>query len=289
LDNAGAGRGRVLGSALGVILVVIIDKVLREGIPTTRIVKVGDVEMSVRAIAQLPPGAVPAFLGLILILAVLVEPWLIRRNALGRLWAVMRGRPAPPVPDIGGVAIEGVQTKGAAATDRELSFGRLGKLLARRDTAAIIIAALLWLVGFWLRPDFWSNLDNSFNLILAFTEIALLSVGLTFVIGNGDIDLSVGAVLAMSGAIAGFAMKLGYDPVVAVFIALVGGATAGLVHALVTVRFGLPAFVARLKCTAAALYAASTPPLKRIEPSSELQSEMIVMWTGVARLPTCAT
>ncbi len=59
----------------------------------TRIVKVGDVEMSVKAVAQLPPGAVPAFLGLVLILAVLVEPWLIRRNVLGRLWAVSARAP----------------------------------------------------------------------------------------------------------------------------------------------------------------------------------------------------
>ena len=31
------GRGRVLGSCLGAILVVLIDKVLREGVPITRI------------------------------------------------------------------------------------------------------------------------------------------------------------------------------------------------------------------------------------------------------------
>lgn len=240
------GRGRVLGSALGVILVVMIDKVLREGVPTTRTIMVGEVEMTVKAVAQLPPGAVPAFLGVVLIIAVLVEPWLIRRNALGRLWAFIRGRKPPPVPDTGGVAIEGVQTKGAAASDRALTFGRVGKLLARRDAAAVLIALALWLFGLYLRPDFWGSLDNTFNLVLAFTEIALLAVGLTFVIGNGDIDLSVGAVLAMSGAIAGFAMKLGYEPIVAIFMALVGGGAAGLVNALVTVRFGLPAFVATL-------------------------------------------
>ena len=83
--------------------------------------------------------------------------------------------------------------------------------------------------------------------MLAFTEVALLAIGLTFVIGNGDIDLSVGAVLAMSGAIAAFSMKtLGFDPPIAVFFALLGGVAAGCVNALVTVRFGLPAFVATL-------------------------------------------
>lgn len=241
------GRGRVFGSMLGVILVVLIDKVLREGIPTTRIVKVGGVDTKIQAMAQLPPGAVPAFLGLILIIAVLIEPWLIRRNAFGRLWARIRGLPAPPVPETGGIAIEGVQTKGTVASDRAMGAGSFGKVLARRDAAAVIIAIFLWLVGLYLRPDFWGSLDNSFNLILAFTEVALLSIGLTFVIANGDIDLSVGAVLAMSGATAAFLMKqMGFAPFPAAVLALLGGALAGMINALVTVRFGLPAFVATL-------------------------------------------
>jgi len=241
------GRGRVFGSMLGVILVVLIDKVLREGIPTTRIVKVGDVETKIQAVAQLPPGAVPAFLGLILIIAVLIEPWLIRRNALGRLWAYLRGLPPPPVPETGGIAIEGVQTKGTVASDKAMGASNLGKLFARRDAAAILIAIVLWLAGLYLRPDFWGGLDNSFNLVLAFTEVALLSIGLTFVIANGDIDLSVGAVLAMSGATAAFLMKQsGFDPFSAAILALLASAVAGIVNALVTVRFGLPAFVATL-------------------------------------------
>ena len=241
------GRGRIFGSALGVILVVLIDKVLREGIPITRMMKVGDVEMKMNAVAQLPPGAVPAFLGIILIVAVLIEPWLIRRKALARLWARLRGRPVPPVPEIGGVAIEGAQTRGSAAHDRDMTAKGWRRLLTRRDSAAVIIAVVLWAVGLWLRPDFWGGLDNSFNLLLAFTEVALVSIGLTFVIANGDIDLSVGSILAMSGALAAFSMKtLGYDPWLAAVIALTGGAVAGAVNALVTVRFGLPAFVATL-------------------------------------------
>ncbi|HZP18689.1 MAG TPA: ABC transporter permease [Bauldia sp.] len=241
------GRGRVLGSMLGVILVVLIDKVLREGVPITRVVKVGDVEMKVQAMAQLPPGAVPAFLGLILIIAVLVEPWIIRRQVAQRVWARIRGLPPPPPAETGSIAIEGVQTKGTVASDRALNATGLRKILARRDIAAVILAVVLWCAGLYLRPDFWGNLDNSFNLILAFTEVALLSIGLTFVIANGDIDLSVGAVLAMSGAVAAFSMKsLGYDPLTSLVFGLLAGAGAGLVNVLVTVRFGLPAFVATL-------------------------------------------
>ena len=43
------GRGRVLGSCLGATLVVLIDKVLREGWPITRTIKIGDEEIAVNA------------------------------------------------------------------------------------------------------------------------------------------------------------------------------------------------------------------------------------------------
>ncbi|PAQ07101.1 ABC transporter permease [Mesorhizobium temperatum] len=241
------GRGRVAGSCLGALLVVLLDKVLREGWPITRIIKIGDEEITVNAVFSLPVGAVPVFLGLLLVVAVLIEPYLIRRQVAGRLWAWLRDRPPPPAYEIGGIAIEGVQTKGAMATDMALSATGFGKFLARRDALAIILTALLWLTGLALRPDYWWNLSNSFAILLNYTELALITIGLTYVIAAGDIDLSVGAVLALAGSTAAYFLKvLGADPVTAVAMGLLAGMCAGLVNAIVTVGFKLPAFIATL-------------------------------------------
>ncbi len=90
------GRGRVIGACLGAMLTVVIDKVLREGWPTTRIVQIDGQDVEVNAIAQLPVGAVPALLGALLLLAVLVEPYVIRRRLIGRFWAWLRKK-APPL------------------------------------------------------------------------------------------------------------------------------------------------------------------------------------------------
>ena len=240
------GRGRVLGSVMGAILVVLIDKVLREGIPTTRLIKIGDQMIEVQAMAQMPPGAVPAFLGLILLAAVLIEPWVIRRKLIARLAARLRGRP-PPVVASETVAIESVGTSGSTLAASELHARGLRKLLTYRETMAVGFVILLWLAGMWLRPDFWGSLDNSFNLLLAFTEIGLMAVGMAFVIGNGDIDLSVGAVLALSGSTAAFVMKkLGGDPVTAVTIAFLAGTLAGTLNGFLATKARLPAFVATL-------------------------------------------
>ena len=201
------GRGRVLGACMGAALVVLIDKVLREGIPIVRTIEVGGIKMDVQAMAQLPGGAVQAFLGIILLGAVLVEPWAIKGGGAARAWARLRGHEAPPAPDRGEAAIVGAQTKGAKSEAKGMGAKGFRAFLARRDAAAIILVVILWCVGMLLRPDFWGSLDNSFNLLLAFTEIAMVPVGLTFVIANGDIDLSVGSVLALSGAAAAFLMK----------------------------------------------------------------------------------
>jgi ribose transport system permease protein len=241
------GRGRIIGSFMGALLVVLINKVLREGLPITRTLVVNGEEVQVQAIFSLPAGAVPAFLGVLLIVAVLIEPVLIRRRLLPRLWAYLTGRPPPPMPDSGGVAIEGVQTKGAMAEDKALMARGFGKFLSRRDALAIMLTVALWLVGLYLRPDYWWNLPNSFAILLNYTELALIAVGLTYVIAAGDIDLSVGAVLALAGSAAAYALKvLGLDPMSALLIGLAVGLVAGVVNAGLTVWLALPSFIATL-------------------------------------------
>jgi ribose transport system permease protein len=241
------GRGRVIGSYIGALLIVLINKVLREGFPITRTLVIDGEEVQVQAIFTLPVGAVPVFIGALLLVAVLIEPYIIRRRLPQRLWARIRGQPPPPIPDSGGVAIEGAQTRGTLATDRALTARGLGKFLARRDSLAITLTIVLWLVGVFLRPDYWWHLPNTFALLLNYTEVALIAIGLTYVIAAGDIDLSVGAVLALAGSAAAYSLKvLGLDPASAIIIGLSAGLLAGAVNGVLTVAFGLPAFIATL-------------------------------------------
>jgi len=242
------GRGRVIGSCLGAIFVGLVDKVLREGVPIVREIDVGDGEkLQVAAVAQLPPGAVPAVLGVVLVLAVLIEPWIVRRRLLARAWAYLRGAPPPQVPDLGEIAVTAVQTRGTTVQARGLDARGIVAFFYRRDAAAIMLVAALWLFGLWARPDFWADLDNSFAILLAFSEIALLAVGLTFVMANGDIDLSVGSVLALSGAVAAVVMKdTDLGPLAAGVLAIVAGVFAGAVNGWLTAYIGLPSFIATL-------------------------------------------
>jgi ribose transport system permease protein len=241
------GRGRVLGSFLGALLIVLIDKVLREGVPITRIVVVNGERIEVNAVSTLPAGAVPTFIGTLLIAAVLIEPYIIRRRIFARIWAAIRRRPPPPDIDGGGIALVGARTTGSTIADAAMAARGIARFFARRDALAIVLSIVLWCVGLALRPDYWWNLSNTFAILLNYTELAILTIGLTYVIACGDIDLSVGAVLALAGGTAAFCVKvMGLDPAIALLAGLVAGTLAGAINALVTVGFGLPAFIATL-------------------------------------------
>ena len=114
------------------------------------------------------------------------------------------------------------------ATDKALTARGFGKFLARRDALAIILTVLLWLVGLSLRPDYWWNLPNTFAILLNYTELALICGWSDLRHRAGDIDLSVGAVLALAGSAAAYSLKvLGLDPISAVLIGLAVGMFAG--------------------------------------------------------------
>jgi galactofuranose transport system permease protein len=80
--------------------------------------------------------------------------------------------------------------------------------------------------------------DNAFLIVLA--------VGMTFVILTGGIDLSVGAVAALSTMIAAATLQAGWPPLLAVLTVLAAGSTLGLLMGLVIHYFDVQPFIATL-------------------------------------------
>ena len=75
----------------------------------------------------------------------------------------------------------------------------------------------------------------------------LLATGMTFVILTGGIDLSVGSVLGLAGAVFGvLIVKAGAPLAVAVLGAVATGALCGLTSGWVSVRWRLPSFIVTL-------------------------------------------
>lgn len=84
------------------------------------------------------------------------------------------------------------------------------------------------------------------NLLINNAHLVILAVGLTFVILTGGIDLSVGAVIALSSVVGVLLVNAGWNPWVAVAVMVAIGSVFGLVSGVLVQYFGVQPFIATL-------------------------------------------
>jgi len=78
-------------------------------------------------------------------------------------------------------------------------------------------------------------------------DITIVAVGMTFVLIIAGIDLSVGSVMALAGAVLGFFLfELNFPLPAAIAMCLAVGILCGMVNGLVVIRWELPAFIVTL-------------------------------------------
>jgi galactofuranose transport system permease protein len=82
------------------------------------------------------------------------------------------------------------------------------------------------------------------NVLLQVSTTVIVAIGMTFVISTGGVDLSVGAIMAVSSTVAVLAMPAGAS--IAVLGALAAGLVIGALNGLFVAVFGIPPFVATL-------------------------------------------
>jgi ribose transport system permease protein len=128
----------------------------------------------------------------------------------------------------------------ALYADRSVFRSLAGRLEIRMLGLALLLAATLAI----LSPHFLAT-TNLFNLLDQSVVVGIVSIGMTFVILIGGIDLSVGSVAGFTGVLLGLALQRFNIPV-SIAIALLGGAVAGLISGALIARFGLAAFVVTL-------------------------------------------
>lgn len=109
------------------------------------------------------------------------------------------------------------------------------------------LVGLLLLVGIVsiLSPSFLST-KNIFNILRQTSVNAIIAAGMTFVILTGGIDLSVGSILAISGAICASLLVSGQNIVIAIVISILIGAVVGFLNGFVISKGKLQPFIATL-------------------------------------------
>jgi ribose transport system permease protein len=134
-----------------------------------------------------------------------------------------------------------------AASNIQVFFARFRSLLA----LGLMVLALSVLSDRFLTPD------NGWNILRQISVNLCLSIGMTLVILGGGIDLSVGAILGLAGAVSagllknglalpGTSLVLEFTVSGAILAGVVVGGAAGGFNGLAVTRFKLPPFVATL-------------------------------------------
>lgn len=102
----------------------------------------------------------------------------------------------------------------------------------------LLVAVAASLSPYFLEPR------NLFNVMRGASIIGIVAIGMTFVILNRGIDLSVGSIVGMATAIVALLAPYGYG--MAVGVAIFASVIAGLVNGLLITRLNLQPFIATL-------------------------------------------
>ncbi len=146
---------------------------------------------------------------------------------------------------------EKVDAKGGATenNDRNVLSKVFGGSVGR-NLGLVIALALLVVVGAVTAGDRFTNVDNFLTIVRYASVIGVISIGITFVIIAGGIDLSVGSVMGLSTVVASLtavqAAATQSSWLLMVLVALAVGALAGLINGIVIAYGKVVSFMATL-------------------------------------------
>jgi len=117
------------------------------------------------------------------------------------------------------------------------------KLITKYRTVTVLVMILLFAT--FLSKAFLT-LDNILNVVRQVSIIAIIAAGMTFVILTAGIDLSVGSVLAVAGALSASVMVKTGSILLAIVVALAAGFVFGYINGLFITKGNIPPFITTL-------------------------------------------
>ncbi len=125
---------------------------------------------------------------------------------------------------------------------RGAGHGRIARILMRNH---IWVFLALTVVVFSTASPYFLTVNNLGNVLTQAAFIGILAIGMTLVMIDGEIDLSVGAILALASALAiGLQDHIGVWP--AVFVGFLSGAGLGFLNGTLVALSGMHSFIVTL-------------------------------------------
>ncbi|MFI6535877.1 ABC transporter permease [Nonomuraea sp. NPDC050547] len=117
----------------------------------------------------------------------------------------------------------------------------IGRVLQQHG--ALMVLGVLIVVG-TLAFDSFATVGNAASVVVSSSFLAVVAIGMTFVIIGGGIDLSVGSLFVLGGVLAAAGSRYGFAAALLLPLAVCG--LVGLVQGLIIARTGLAPFIVTL-------------------------------------------
>ena len=136
-------------------------------------------------------------------------------------------------------------------------LGRI--LLSLLKPQYVLIWVFLAMVAFfWLRVPSFSNISNLLKVVHASAPIAVMVLGLTWIVASGEIDVSFPSVAGFASVVMALAAKSGVPWALAPLVAVAAGTLFGLISGLFIATFRCPSLIATIAIASIAMGAACT-------------------------------
>jgi ribose transport system permease protein len=145
-----------------------------------------------------------------------------------------------------------------APTAATQGAAQLRRLLRVQSFQIVLVLAAIFLVFTALAPDVFPGWGNVRQVIQNVSILAVLGIGMTFVIITSGIDLSIGSVLVFSGVVAAKAMQaMGGDgwgvATIGIVLSVVTGIAWGVLNGVLIAKAKVPPLIVTLGSLGAAL------------------------------------
>ncbi len=115
------------------------------------------------------------------------------------------------------------------------------------EYTGLLVALALLIAFFASKAPHFLSIATVRTIASSVPDAVFLAVGMTYVLIIGGIDLSVGSVVGLSGAVLGVCLGVWKLPVpVAILVTLGVGASIGFINGSISVRWRLPSFIVTL-------------------------------------------
>jgi ribose transport system permease protein len=123
--------------------------------------------------------------------------------------------------------------------------GIINKIFKVKEIGVLIPLVIIFMITGLMNDNFFT-LTNIINILFQSSFVLIIAVGMTFVLISGQIDLSVGSVLAIGGIVPGLLMINGVHYLIAIVVGLLLGILIGFITGIFVARLRIPAIIVTL-------------------------------------------